>query len=120
MKIVVNNLIPFKGYAYINLFGIIFTRNKDYKLSPISKNHELIHTLQMKYLLYVFFYLIYVLEWIIKVFISIFIKSNNTNILNYAYHSISFEQVAYNNEKDLTYLNNANPYEWIKYIFKMK
>ena len=120
MKVIVNNLIPFEGYAYINLFGIIFTRNKDCKISPIDLNHEAIHTLQMKYLLYMFFYLIYGLEWIIKVFVSILIKNNKTNILNYAYHSLSFEQVAYNHEKDLNYLNNANPYEWIKYIFKMK
>ena len=82
MKVIVNSFIPFEGYAYINLFGIIFTRNKNYKLSQIDENHEAIHSLQMKYLLYMLFYLIYGLEWIIKVFVSILIKNNKTNILN--------------------------------------
>ena len=53
MKVIVNSFIPFEGYAYINLFGIIFTRNKNYKLSPIDENHEAIHSLQMKSFVYV-------------------------------------------------------------------
>lgn len=39
--IIKNNIIPFKGYKAINLFGIIFTR-KD--LNEIDINHEKIHT----------------------------------------------------------------------------
>ena len=39
-----NNLIPFKGYKAINLFGVVFTR-KD--LTDKEKNHESIHSLQI-------------------------------------------------------------------------
>lgn len=46
MKIVQNKLIPFSGYSYINLFGIIFTRNKK-DISKKSYNHEKIHLKQM-------------------------------------------------------------------------
>ena len=47
----------------------------------------------MKELLFIFFYIIYFLEWIVRLFI-------NTN----AYRSISFEKEAYSNENNLEYL----------------
>lgn len=40
--IIKNNIIPFRGYKAINLFGIIFLR-KEYDLSEIDINHEAIH-----------------------------------------------------------------------------
>lgn len=45
MKIIYNNIIPFKGFAAINLFGVLFVRN-DYKLQVSDRmiNHESIHT----------------------------------------------------------------------------
>lgn len=119
MKVIVNNIIPFKGYSYINLFGLCFTRKKDLQLSDVAINHEEIHTLQGKYLLWIFFYLIYFIEWGIKIIPSIFCKRGRFSIIKYAYRSISFEQVAYYNETNLNYLKTAKPYEWIKYIFKM-
>jgi hypothetical protein len=39
--VIVNDIIPFKGYKAINLFGIIFAREK---LNEIDINHERIHT----------------------------------------------------------------------------
>lgn len=68
MKIVYNNLIPFKGFAAINLFGILFVRGV--KVSEEMINHEAIHTAQMKEMLYVFFYLWYVVEWIVRLFLK--------------------------------------------------
>ena len=41
--IVKNNIIPFKGYKAMNLFGILFLR-KPYSLSEKDINHEAIHT----------------------------------------------------------------------------
>ena len=71
MKIVYNNIIPFKGFLAINLFGILFVKNK-YKRFVSAKviNHESIHTLQMKEMLYIFFYLWYFIEWVIRLFIN--------------------------------------------------
>ena len=48
------------------------------------------HTAQMKEMLYIFFYLWYVVEWIIR----LFMKGN-------AYRNISFEREAYSNEDDI-------------------
>ena len=53
MKIIYNDIIPFKGYKAINLFGIVFARKSARPLSDKNKNHEAIHTAQMKELLYV-------------------------------------------------------------------
>jgi len=119
MKVIYNNIIPFGYAAYINICGIIFTKRKNLIMSEETKNHELIHTLQGKYLLWIFFYLIYVIEWIFKIPVSIFCKRGKYGVLRYAYRSVSFEQVAYYNEKNFDYLKTANPYEWIEYIFKM-
>ena len=119
MKVVVNSIIPFNGYKYINLFGYIFTKDKNYELTKKDENHESIHTLQMKWLLYILFYLLYYLEWMIKIPFAIFCNRGKYNILKYAYRSISFEQVAYLHQTEYDYLENANHYEWIKYIFKM-
>lgn len=112
MKIVYNKVIPFKGFLAINLFGILFVRkNKDGSnpiLSDTTMNHESIHTAQMKELGYVFFYLLYFIEWVIRLFIN----------MPYAYRAISFEQEAYQNEDNLDYLKTRKHYSWIKYIFK--
>lgn len=85
MKIVYNNIIPFKGFAAINLFGIVFARKECRPLSKEAMNHEAIHTEQMKELLYIGFYLCYVIEWLVR----LFMKGN-------AYRNLSFEKEAYN------------------------
>lgn len=104
MKIIENKIIPFPGYKAINLFGILFVR-EGAKISEQDLNHESIHTAQMKEMLYIFFYIWYIVEWVIRLF-----KKGN------AYHNISFEQEAYNNEDNLEYLNNRKHYEWFKYL----
>lgn len=109
MKIIYNNVIPFKGYKAINLFGLVFAR-KDYKkLTEEEINHESIHTAQMKEMLYVPFYLWYGIEYLIK-------RWNNTQ--KDAYHAISFEREAYDNEENMCYLNNRKHYSWFKRIKK--
>ena len=66
MKIIYNDIIPFKGYKAINLFGIVFARKSARPLSDKNKNHEAIHTAQMRELLYVPFYIVYLLDWFIS------------------------------------------------------
>lgn len=119
MKIIKNKIIPFGYSKYINIFGIIFTKSNNLKLTPVEENHELIHNLQGKYLLWIFFYLIYLIEWIIKLIPTIFCKRGRFSFFQYTYRSVGFEQVAYYNEDNLDYLKTANPYEWINYLFKM-
>jgi hypothetical protein len=98
MKIIFNKLIPFNGFAAINLFGILFVRT-DVKIDSYILNHEKIHTAQMKELGYIFFYLIYVAEWIFRLF-----KFGN------AYCNISFEKEAYAHQDELGYLKVRKHY----------
>jgi hypothetical protein len=102
MKIIRNNIIPFKGFSAINLFGVVFVRGKvpDYILT-----HEQIHTAQMKELLYVGFYLLYVLEWLF-----LLVKYRNAKK---AYYNISFEKEAYKWECCNWYLYGRDHYaQW--------
>ena len=121
MKIIYNTIIPFKGYAYINLFGVLFGR-KGRQLSDKTVNHESIHTEQYKDLLYVLFLPLYFLEWLLKIPFSLFYHKrypNGKNVNRVAYRSISFEQEAYYNQHDFDYLKHRKRYSWIKYIFTM-
>lgn len=110
MKLIENNIIPFKGFLAINLFGTVFARKDAWaKVSASRKkvilNHEAIHTAQMKELLYLPFYIIYFLEWLLRLVIS----------PNSAYRSISFEREAYDNEGDAEYLNTRKHFaQWRK------
>ena len=71
-------------------------------------NHESIHIKQQEELLIIPFYVLYILEWFIKLF---FYGSG-------AYRNISFEREAYANEKNYKYLESRKRYNWIKLIFK--
>lgn len=108
MKIIYNSIIPVKGFIAMNLFGVLFVR-KGKKLKDITLNHESIHTEQIKELGYIFFYIVYILEWIVRLFM-------NGN----AYRNISFEQEAYDNQLDPNYLKNRKRYCWLKYWTRKK
>ena len=105
MKIIKTKHFPFGNYKAINLFGIVFTKAK---LDAYEQNHELIHTLQMREMLYVFFYLWYGVEYVIVRFLH---KKQSC-----AYHDVCFEEEAYINEMDLSYPSKREHYEWFKYI----
>lgn len=116
MKVIYNNILPFKGFVAINIFGVIFVRKK-YKeyLSGSNDfsyiiNHELIHTAQMKELLYIGFYIWYFVEWIIQVFINI----KDIKPLKKAYYQIKFEKEAYIYQYDKDYLKTRKHYNWLK------
>lgn len=109
MKVIQNKLIPFPGYKYINLFGIIFTRDKS-KISDTEYNHEKIHLKQMQEMLWIFFYIWYMIEYGIIWFIRFSDKQNTK------YHDISFEEEAYNNENNFEYTKIRKHYSWIKYL----
>ena len=107
MKIIRNNFIPFSGYKAMNLFGVLFVRGNA-RIDDITLNHEKIHTAQMKEMLYVFFYLWYVIEWLIRLFAFKGAK--------FAYRNISFEREAYQREGDLTYLSRRKMFAFVGYI----
>ena len=96
MKIVRNSIIPFKGYKAITIWPFIFVR-EECSFDEVDLNHENIHGKQQLELLIIFFYLIYLVEWIIK-----------------GYRNISFEREAYGNEDNLNYLKTRKHYAWSK------
>lgn len=104
MKTIRNKIIPFNGFKAINIFGVLFVRERA-NIDVKTINHEEIHTAQMKEMLYIFFYLWYIVEWIVR----LFYKGN-------AYKNISLEKEAYSNESDMFYLSNRKKYSWMKYI----
>ena len=106
MKIIHNKWIPFgRGMYAINLFGFIFTKQH---LSRVDENHENIHTLQQRELLFVFFYLFYVTEWLVRVI--------QTRSLIKGYLRISFEREAYENQRLLDYRETRKFFAWRKYL----
>lgn len=106
MKIIYNKIIPFgKRFYAINLFGVLFAKGS---CDNVILNHEKIHTAQMRELLYVFFYLAYILEWIIRLL--------STRNFFTAYKSISFEREAYSFERDMQYLSKRKHYSFLKYF----
>lgn len=114
MKIIYNNIIPFKGYMAINLFGLLFVR-KEYK-DRIDKrviNHESIHTEQMKETLWIPYYIWYIIEYLLIELIYLFKKKDTQND---RYHEVSFEEEAHNNENNLDYLKSRKRYSWLKYL----
>ena len=108
MQVIYNKYLPIKGYAAINLFGLVFARKEFKPLSRITENHERIHTAQMKELLYLFFYLWYVIEWVIRL-----IQYRDSKV---AYLNISFEREAYRNQNNLGYLKARKKYRNLKYL----
>ena len=105
MKIIYNNILPVKGFSAINLFGLLFVR-KGVVVSERLLNHEKIHSAQMRELLYIFFYVFYVAEWIAKLF---------RYRLN-SYYNISFEREAYRYEMNYRYLAGRKRFSWLKFI----
>jgi len=108
MKIINNKLIPFGDFLAINLFGYCFTKRnlKDWQI-----RHEEIHSEQMKELLYIPFYLLYAIEFIIKL---PFYKFNWNN----AYRAVSFEREAYYYQDWSYYISYREKYAWRRFVIK--
>ena len=107
--IIIKSKLILKPYICLNLFGLLLARDK----SLINKyviNHELIHTQQQKELLFIPFYILYILEWLIR--LVQYRKQHE------AYMNISFEREAYKYGHDLSYLAKRKPYSWTKFLRK--
>ena len=121
-----SKIIPLNRFYASTIFNKLYRREK-YKNKPISKiiyNHESIHLQQeLDFVfgcekLYILggciFYILYFLEWLVKLIISIFTLGKVK-----AYYSISFEQAAYKNQQNLNYLKTRKRFDWVIYIFKL-
>lgn len=108
MKIIYSKYLPLKGFHAINLFGVVFARNGQPKLSRQMVNHEAIHTRQMLELFVVGFYVWYIVEWIVRwiIFKDRFI----------AYKNIGFEREAFDNDGNPDYLKQRKWYGFASYV----
>lgn len=111
MKLIYNSFIPFKGFIAMSIFPFgVFVRRMPGSTKEVSKrtiNHESIHWEQQKELGGVLFYLIYVIEWLLKTLLY----------GRLAYYNISFEREAYTNQSKYSYLKKRKHYAWIKRLF---
>ncbi|MDU1905514.1 MAG: hypothetical protein E6772_12095 [Dysgonomonas sp.] len=108
MRVFYSKRFPPKGFAAINLFGVIIGRSEYGRLTKYELNHEKIHTRQIVEMLWVFFYVFYFAEWTVR-----FVQYRDPIV---AYYNISFEREAYNNDKNLNYLKDRKWYSSFKYI----
>lgn len=127
---IARNLL-FKGYQTITLAAWVCTKCKSKEEMPQwMRNHECTHARQWVEcmlasgvliwalvlfanisawwfaLAFLSFYILYVLEYLIKL---PFYGYN-------AYRNISFEREAYASQNDNSYLENGDYFEWVKYI----
>ena len=95
------------NYRGITLYPFgIFLKKLDYPDIDTLVNHETVHWQQQKEMLVLPFYLWYGIEWIVNIF----------KFGKRAYVKLSFEQEAYNNQKNLDYLKTRKKFSWIKYL----
>ena len=66
MKIVSNRFVPFPGFKAVNLLGVMFVR-RGFRVTEVDIRHEQIHTRQMLELGVLPFYVLYVVEWLVRV-----------------------------------------------------
>lgn len=134
-RLVFNKIIPFKGFKAITIWPLVFVRSDASKFTDKDKRHETTHLEQQLevmvvaaiiavslsladviswwwcFVIPVSFYLIYVLEWIIRIPFCGFDS-------RLAYYNISTEQEAYLHEDDLSYNYERKRFAWVRYLFK--
>ncbi|MCH5319705.1 MAG: hypothetical protein J1E38_08375 [Paramuribaculum sp.] len=88
----------------VNLFGTLWTQYPE-RIDAKIINHERIHTAQMRELLFVPFYVLYFIEWLVRL-----IQYRNWFE---AYKNISFEREAYTYDHDLNYIERRSLFSWI-------
>ena len=101
-KVIIMKRLPLgEKFLAITLCGLIFS------VRPLSRrelNHELIHVVQQRELLYLPFFIWYVLEWLV-----LLCKYRDSEK---AYLNIRFEQEAYRHDADLSYLSHRKHYRY--------
>jgi hypothetical protein len=135
IKLIFNNIIPFKGYLAMCVFPFIFVRKDARNLTVKDINHEKIHGMQQIETHIVALILAVLLAavglfswwWVLVSPLVYFALYGLEYIVRWicygfdtreAYRNISFEQEAYLNESDLTYIKNRHLFASWKYLFR--
>lgn len=107
MVFVSKYIVP-KGFRGITLYPFIFLRSTHDMLNKRLVYHERIHLRQQLELLVIPFYVLYILEWLVRL---CYYRNRHK-----AYVNLSFEREAYCNEHDFTYLKNRKWFSFIHYL----
>jgi len=97
-----------KSFCAVTIYPFVILRNHQSKNDFVLLNHEFIHLKQQKELLWLFFFLWYGLEFLIKL-----LYYRDTYL---AYRNISFEREAYQYEFDLDYLKQRKVFSFLRFI----
>lgn len=108
------------GKKCMLLPGLLLTA-PNVRITDEDMNHEEIHVAQMKELLYIFFYLLYLMEWMVRsLYFSIQWligkRDDEMSVSRTAYRSISFEREAYQNEDNSSYLESRKSFAFLRYL----
>ncbi|MBT5636980.1 MAG: hypothetical protein HOJ16_00180 [Candidatus Peribacter sp.] len=77
-------------------------------MSESTKQHECIHWLQQKELLFIGHWILYLAFWL---YYMVKLKNGKD-----AYRASPFEMEAYRNEHVIGYLKNRKRFEWLRYL----
>ena len=100
----------YKNYVGLSFWPFIFLKNDALKEDIVLINHEKIHLKQQRELLIVPFYVLYIMEWLLRTIL--YLDSYK------AYQNISFEREAYFNEKNMDYPSERRAFSFIKYLWR--
>ncbi|WP_055448067.1 hypothetical protein [Lacinutrix mariniflava] len=106
--ILISKYIVPKGYTGITIFPFVFLKDKSLKSNMVLINHEKIHLRQQLELLILPFYIIYGIEFLVRL-----IQYRNWYT---AYINISFERESYRNQANFSYLKNRKVWSFLKYL----
>lgn len=120
MRIVINDILPAKGFKAITLWPFIFARKPIY---GEDLRHELIHGAQQKETLVLGFYIVYGLMWVVEFIRCLFDKSRGTRAdgkhrptWKRAYKMIPYEREAFYGEIVPDYLQTRKLFNFIHFI----
>lgn len=108
MFVVVISWLFAKNFRGLAIYPFIFLREKALKENQKIINHEKIHLRQQIEMLWIFFFLWYGIEYLIRLI-------QHRNSLT-AYFNISFEKEAYANEIHPDYLKTRSFWSFTKYL----
>lgn len=108
MIVIVASKIFSENFSGLTIYPFVFVKNKALKKDEVLLNHEKIHLIQQRELLWLPFFIWYGLEFLINRF-------RYKNSLE-AYRNISFEKEAYSNEFNLDYLSRRKFLAFRKYL----
>ncbi len=110
MFLLVNKYVFGRRFVGVAVWPFIIIKYKKLKDDTIFMNHERIHLRQQLELLILPFYIIYMIEFLLR-------------LLQYrdrytAYRNISFEREAYENEKNIDYIKERSFWAFRNYIIE--